>query len=123
MIPKFYRGFKHLKQVKKDISQNGEKIKSIIENYDRDKRLTLKLIASLFKEKFFRDISIMPISSILRSELDLHYRKTILKSPKLLDNNYKLMTYFYIKGISRCIKLGLNLIFIDETGFSLNNNN
>ena len=33
------------------------------------------------------------------------------------------MTFIFIKGILRSLYLGLNLIFRDETGFTLTNNN
>ena len=33
------------------------------------------------------------------------------------------MIYLFLKGVSRCLMLGLELVFIDEIGFSLNNAN
>ena len=33
------------------------------------------------------------------------------------------MNFIFLKAICRCIRLGLKLVYIDETGFSLNNTN
>ena len=63
------------------------------------------------------------VSRILKKKLGLHYRKKIIKTLNLMEDNHKLMIYLFLKGINRCLMLGLELVFIDETGFSLNNAN
>ena len=55
--------------------------------------------------------------------MNLHFLKTNPKNPKLQKNLYKFMRHFFIKGIVRGLHLGLKLIYIDETGFKLANNN
>lgn len=122
-IPEFYNGLKNSIQLKKQKSEKAIKIEKIINNYSGSKRLTLKMISLLYLEEYSAKIDKMTVSRILKKELDLHYRKTIIKTPKLMEDNYKLMTYLFLKGVSRCLMLGLELVFIDETGFSLNNAN
>ena len=99
------------------------RIKKIIDNYKGQKILNLKIISEQYEKDYSKKISIMTVSRILRNHLNLHFRKTILKNPKLSKENYLLMTFIFIKGILRSLYLGLNLIFIDETGFTLTNNN
>ena len=76
-----------------------------------------------FEEYSAAKIDKMTVSRILKKELDLHYRKTIIKTPKLVEDNYKLMIYLFLKKVSWCLLLGLELVVIDEAGFSLNNAN
>ena len=65
----------------------------------------------------------MIFSSILRYLMNLHFLKANPKKPKLHKNLYKFMRHFFIKGIVRGLHLGLKLIYINETGFKLANNN
>ena len=65
----------------------------------------------------------MTISRILRYHLNLHYRKTSLKNPKILEQNYLIMSLIFLNCIVRGIELGLNLIYIDEVSFEIENNN
>ena len=52
----------------------------------------------------------------------MHYKKTKIKNPKLAEEKYILIKLLLLK-IIRCLKLGLNSIFVEETGVTLNNNN
>lgn len=65
----------------------------------------------------------MTISRILRHHLKMHFRKTTIKNPKLLKENYILMEYAFLIGIIKAVEEKLNLIYIDETGFQNDNNN
>jgi len=58
-----------------------------------------------------------------KEHLKFHYRKTILKNPKLSGENYMVMGYIFIIGIVKAIMNKLDIIFIDETGFMVSNNN
>ena len=118
VIPEFYNGLKESKPLKKQKSEKAIKIQKIIHNYNGSKRLTLKMISLFYLEEYSDKIDKTTVSRILKKELDLHYRKTIIKTPKLMDDNYKLMIYLFLKGVSRCLMLGLELVFIDETGFN-----
>ena len=65
----------------------------------------------------------MTISRVLRHKLRYRFLKTTVKNPNLKENNYKFMSAIFIKIILRSIKMGLTFLFIDETGFQLQNNN
>ena len=81
------------------------------------------MISLEYSKKYSKSISTMTISRILRNNLNMRFRKTILKNPKLSEDNFILMNFLFLKSICRCLRLGLNIIYIDETGFSLNNTN
>ena len=68
-------------------------------------------------------MSLMTFSRIMRFHLNKHFLKTTIKNPKLKTNLYRFMNHFFIKGIARSLKLGEKIIFIDENGFQLENNN
>ena len=76
-----------------------------------------------YEEKFKMKISISTISRVMKNHLNLHYLKTTIKNKKLIRDNYIFMSFLFLKGISRALFLKLNLIYIDETGFILENNN
>ena len=40
-----------------------------------------------------------------------------------MEDNYILMNFIFLKIICNCLNLGLNIIYVDEIGFSLNNTN
>jgi len=119
----FYDRIKDLIEVKQTNSKKANEIKEIVDNYVGQKRLTLKMISLEYYKKYSKTISRMTISRILRNNLNMRFRKTILKNPKLSEANYILMNFIFLKTICRCLNLGLNIIYLDETGFSLNNTN
>jgi transposase len=112
-----------LKEIDESKSEKAIKIKEIIDKYNGEKRLTLKMISLEYYNKYTERISTMTISRIMRNKLKMRYRKTVLKNQKLSEDNYIIMNFLFLKAICRCIRLGLKLIYIDETGFSLNNTN
>jgi len=85
--------------------------------------LTLKFIVNEYQNTFNINLSLMTISRVMRNHLGFHYRKTTAKNPKLLDDDSILMSFIFLKIILRAIELGLNLIYLDEVGFSLENQN
>ena len=81
------------------------------------------MISSSYEKEYHQKISSASVSRILKNNLDLHYKKTIQKNPKLGKDKYILITLLFLKIISRCLKLVLNFIYLDETDATLNNNN
>ena len=113
----------NLEEKERNNSIYAKRIETIMKEYSGQKRLTLKSISSLYNEKYSEYINPMKVSRILRFNLNYHFRKTVFKNPKLSDKNHILMSLLFIKAIIRSIRLKLNIIFIDETGFCLNNTN
>lgn len=122
ILPDFYMAIDGLKEIPKENSLYAKRIKSILIQYSDKKVITLKIIKMKYEIIYKEKISLITISRILRFHLGLHYNKTILKNPKLDENNYLLMGYSFIIGIIKAIESKLNIIFIDETGFEIVNN-
>ena len=123
IIPEFYESLKSMILVNKMNSSYAENIKSIISEINIKEGLSLRKIKSEYEEKFKMQISIATISRVMKNHLNLRYLKTTIKTKKLLKENYMFMSFLFLKGISRALNLKLNLIYIDESGFSLENNN
>ena len=63
------------------------------------------------------------IFNILNKELNYRYRKTTLKTNKLLTNEYIWLSFYFLIIFIWAIKLGLNPIFLDESGYYTKNIN
>ena len=123
VLPQFYNQLINLKEIPKDKSKYAIKIKKILSEYKGIKTITLKIIQEKYKALFNEKISLMTISRVLKNYLGYHYRKTILKNPNLMNYNYLLMGLGFIIGIINSIKSNLDIVFVDETGFDVNNHN
>ena len=123
ILTTFYDAISNLNEIPKQNSDYAKKIKKIIDEYKGPKTITLKYIKDTYKEFYNKDISLITISRILRFHLGFQYRKTKIKNSKLEDINYIIMSYGFIKGIIKAIDLKFNIIYIDECGFQLENNN
>ena len=124
ILPNFYNIF--IKMEKNDLSNSiyAKNIEFILNDLkNNNKNITLKNIALNYQKIFNKKISITTVSKILKNHLNIRYFKTSIKNPKLKDDNYILMEFLFIRGIIRSLELNLNLIFIDETGFNIQNNN
>ena len=125
ILDNYYQSLKNyfvpIANIKNDYASN---ILEIIKEFRRKEiKISLKHISVKYKEKFKQEISLMTISRVLRHKLNYHFLKTSIKNPIINNNNYKFMLAIFIKSIFRIIKLGLKLMFIDETGMQLLNNN
>ena len=87
------RDFKNLKEIPKTKSIESIIIENFIANYKGEKRIKLRMIANEYEKEFNKKTSLNKISKILKYELNLHYRKTILKNPRLEEESYILMIF------------------------------
>lgn len=109
---------------KKDIKTKI--IEQILKERIKKEHISLKKI----KEEFDKKASIINIKSIQKSSihnimkkiLGYKYLKTTIKNSKLTESNYIKESFFFIKVILRALGMGLEIIFIDESGFFTQNN-
>ena len=123
ILPSFYDRLINLKEMDKSKSDYSLKIKKILDEYKGEKNITLNNIKNIYQENYNSNLSIMTISRVLRYHLDIHYRKTVIKNPKLNEKNYVLMGIGFIVGIIKCLLNNIHIIYIDECGFELENKN
>ena len=123
ILSAFYDSINNIKEIDKEKSVYAQNIKIIFDNYNSEKCITLKYIQKEYEFRYHKHLSLMTISRILRRHLKFHFRKTVVKNPKLKTDNYIIMSYIFIFGIIKAIENNLDIIFIDECGFELSNNN
>lgn len=124
ILPQFFDFFNRIKKFDLKNSEYGKKITYIID-YLKKKNITitLKQISKQYENLYQKKISISTIARILKNHLGIRYLKTSLKNPKIEENNYLLMAFIFIRIFLKSLSLNLNIIFLDETGFLLENNN
>ena len=59
----------------------------------------------------------------MRNHLSLYFKRIKPKNPKLNRINYQFMNFIFLKAVLRALKKGMEIIYIDETGCYLENNN
>lgn len=124
IIPEYYDFLNKIEKQDLKKTEYAKKIKFII-NYlnSENKKATLKLIAKYYEEFYEKKISITTVSRILKNHLEMRYLRTSIKNPKLEENNYIFMCFIFLRVLLRSLILHLNIIYVDETGFVLQNNN
>lgn len=123
ILPEFLNSIKCLIPLDSTETNYAKNIRNIVKDINERRLLSLRKIKALYKQKYQSDISITTISRVLKNHLNLHYLKTTIKNKKLNTDKYKFMSFVFLRGILRAIYLNLNIIFIDESGFYLQNNN
>ena len=87
------RDFNNLKEIPKTKSIESIIIENFIANYKGEKRIKLRMIANEYEKEFNKKTNLNKNTKILKYELNLHYRKTILKNPRLEEESYILMIF------------------------------
>lgn len=123
VTPYFYSMITSLKKTPFTYDEKDKIINSIMDNYNMNHTISLTKLKELYNERTGDTISSTSLNRRIKNNLNFSYKKIALK-PKQLDNRYyKLMSFLFIKIIIRIIKLDLNPIFIDESKFTLKNQN
>ena len=123
VTPYFYSKIISLEKTPFSYDIKDKNINQIINNYNKNHSISLTKIKEIFNTETGDKISLTSLNRRIKNNLNFSYKKITLK-PKELDNKYyKMMSFFFIKLIIRVIKLGLYPIFIDESKFTLKNEN
>jgi hypothetical protein len=128
-VIKIFPEFKeHLRKMTKFDSTKtiyAQRIQKIIEEERQkiNRTISLSKIQTIYSNQYNVKISLATIHRVLRKHLNLHFKRITIKNSKLNKNHYKFMNYIFLKAILRAIKIGVNIIYIDETTCSLQNNN
>ena len=102
-------------------------IQNLIKSSPVNYNISIEKITNKFNEiaekEGLQKIKKSTTHKIFRKKLLLNFRKRIIKNSKLKKPNYIRFCFFFIKIFFRAINQGLKPIYIDESGFSLKNNN
>lgn len=124
IIPEFFEILRKINKYDLKNSEYAKKITFIISELKKKNiTITLKQIAKQYEGFYGKKNSISTVSRILKNHLGMRYLRTSIKNPKLEENNYLLMSFIFIRIFIKSLLLDLKIIYVDETGFLLQNNN
>jgi transposase len=98
-------------------------IERLIKEHSKTGHISLLKLRDLIKIECGKNISKSTLWRIMRNKLGYCYRKTNIKN--IVVNSLKniISTYLYIKVLTNAILQKLYVVFIDESGFKIQNNN
>lgn len=127
VLPFFKAIMDNVAKIKPNLNERDLILKTIIETFPNNQNISLQKITKKFNDiaenKGLLKIKKSTIHKIMRKKLLMRFRKKTVKNQKLISFNYIKYSFFFIKIFVRAISLGLKFVFIDESGFLLNNNN
>ena len=125
--PSFYSIIKNIKRIEPKKDESAATIKRIILNNQQHGHISIRKITEIFndfaKKNEEKTISKSKVHRIIKNVLKLSYRKTNIKTNKLIDDLTLKYSFFFLKVFIRALKLNLIPIYIDEAGFTNENNN
>ena len=119
----FYDSFINLSEVIPAYNQVNERILNIVNEIQKESSVSINKIIRLYHIKYGIILSKTTVHRKLRNKLKYRYKKTCLKPKNLENNNYKKMSFIFIKIVLRALYLNYNIIYIDESNFQLENKN
>ena len=110
---------------------NFERKKSKIELFVEDKLknnksredISCRKLAQLYFDETGEKISKTTINNLIKNNLSLSYLKSTVKTSKINNESGVVASFYFIKSIIKCLKLGFNILYLDETSILSCNNN
>ena len=123
-ILEIYKNYLYqMKPISPYLDERAERIKLIIKEMNKSMNMSCRRISSKYEEIYNKKISHTTVNRILKKQLNYHFIKSSIKTDKLIKHNSIKQTFFFIYIFLRCLKLGLNFIWIDESSIETKNNN
>ena len=107
------------------IQEHNKKTKiilKIIQDFKKRELITIKKITTKYKKITGENISKSSVYRIMRKKLNFRYLKTVPKTNKLNTKSSIIRKFVFVKTLIRALAIGINIIYIDETNFQLQNN-
>lgn len=118
-----YEGLKKFSQIKRNNSPLVDFLQNKFQNEKSRHNLACIKLAEEYYNTPGRKTNRQTICNLIRNQLGYCYRKTTVKNGKIKGNENILISYSFIKIISKCIFLGFKIIYVDESTISNKNNN
>ena len=122
ICPLFKEIIEKMELKKVTLSEEASFVQKIINNFNPSKTFYIKDIFEEYFKKYGKKISKYKIYKILKNCLKFRFIKTSIKPNKIKSERGKLMNLLFYKTIVRGLFIGLNPIYLDESGFQLFNN-
>ena len=98
-------------------------VDNIIKKYDGNQSLSCQKIMEIYNDKNIQKISKTTIYRIITKRLDYSFRKTSIKTNRLLAKDSIKQIFFALKLVSRVLKIGGEIVYVDESAFYNINSN
>ena len=103
------------------LSERASIINNILINYKEPSQISINKVTEKYNEFALsnnkKPLHKTSIYNIIKNVLKYSYRKSNIKTNKLETKEYIKYCFFFIKCLIRCLKMGINPIYIDETCF------
>ena len=118
----FYHYFGSQKVIKPILDNRALQIESLLKTH-RTEKISCRKLSELYFNKYNMYISRQTVNRILRNQLGFKFLKTHVKNKIILKEISISQSFFVLKIIIRHLKLGGDIIFVDESTFYTKNNN
>lgn len=98
-------------------------VKQKLEQNNQIEKISCRKLSKLYFKETGKSISKTYINNILKNKLKLSYLKSPIKTSKINSDIGLLSSFYYIKAITKCLNLGIKLLFLDESSILSYNNN
>ena len=113
---------KHYAQESKPQTELSSYLNNRILESENRAHLSCRKLANDFYQKTGKKVGKSTVNNILRKELGFRYLKTTLKNNNIKRESGILDCFCFIKIFEKCMELGYNPIFLDESKIELVNN-
>ncbi len=97
-------------------------IKNNLEDEEKRALVSTRKLANLYFEQTGIKTNRTTVNEIIRKKLGYHYLKTCPKNKSIKNKENQIICFAFIKIIIRCLLLGFDIIFLDESILSNKNN-
>ena len=98
-------------------------IKEQLDNVENRNLLSCRKLTNLYYEKTGNKTNRTSVNKIIREKLGYRYKKIVPKNKIIKSNKNILISFTFIKIITRCLNLGFKIIYVDESIICNKNNN
>ena len=105
------------------LDERAQRIKNILSQCNKKMNISCRRLSKKYEEIYHQKISHTTINKILKKQLNYHFVKLVVKNDKLAQESSIKQTFFFLKIFLKCLYIGLNFIYIDESSIQTNNNN
>lgn len=127
VLPFFKELMENVVKVKPSFNKRDILIQTLIKSSPKNHNISIEKITNEFnsiaEKKGLKKIGKSTMHTIFRKKFHLVFKKKTIKNKNLITKNFIKYSFFFIKIVARSMSLGLKFIYIDESGFSLSNNN
>jgi transposase len=127
VLPFFASLMDNIKIISPKLNDRALKIQEIIQKWPRSTNISIRRITEEYNNYALSNnkntIQKSLVHEIMKNLLKYKYKKTSVKTDKLISKNSIKLSFYFLKVLLRALINKISLVFIDESGFYTKNNN